>query len=59
MALVVPQGIAYIALLVPDLIEDATNDLPGAFRQLIDRPLEYLKLLSCKTDRSTRSRLRS
>ncbi len=43
--LVVPQGIAYIALRVPDLIEDATNDLPGTFRQLIDRLLEHLKLL--------------
>ena len=37
---VVPQGIAHIALRVPDLIEDATNDLPGAFRQLIERLLE-------------------
>ena len=42
---VVPQGIAHIALRVPDLIEDATNDLPGAFRQLIERLLEHLKLL--------------
>ncbi|WP_050452155.1 IS110 family transposase [Candidatus Burkholderia verschuerenii] len=43
--LVVPRGIAYIALRVPDLIEDATNDLPGAFRQLIQRLLEHLSLL--------------
>ncbi len=43
--LVVPQGIAYIALRVPVLIEDATNDLPGTFRRLIDRLLEHLKLL--------------
>ncbi|WP_367395213.1 IS110 family transposase [Cupriavidus sp. Agwp_2] len=48
--LVVPQGIAYIALRVPDLIEDATNDLPGAFRQLIDRLLEHLKLLDRQVD---------
>ncbi|CAB3775212.1 hypothetical protein LMG29542_08594 [Paraburkholderia humisilvae] len=44
--LIVPQGIAYnIALPVPELIEDASNELPGAFRQLIDRLLEHLKLL--------------
>jgi transposase len=43
--LVVPQGIAYIAKRVPDLIEDASIDLPGSFRLLIDRLLEHLKLL--------------
>lgn len=43
--LIVPQGIAHIARHVPELIEDATNDLPGAFRQLIQRLLEHLKLL--------------
>jgi transposase len=43
--LVVPQGIAYIAKRVPDLIEDASNELPGSFRLLIDRLLEHLKLL--------------
>jgi len=42
---VVPQGISNISLRVPDLIEDATNDMPGAFRQLIERLLEHLKLL--------------
>jgi len=41
----VPQGIAYIAQRVPDLIEDASNELPGTFRVLIDRLLEHLKLL--------------
>ena len=30
---------------MPDLIEDATNELPGTFRRLIDRLLEHLKLL--------------
>jgi transposase len=43
--LVVPQGIAYIAKRVPDLIEDASIDLPGSFRLLIDRLLEHLKQL--------------
>ena len=43
--LVVPQGIAHIAKRVPELIEDASNELPGAFRMLIDRLLEHLKVL--------------
>jgi len=43
--LIVPQGIGNIATRVPDLIEDATNELPGTFCLLIDRLLEHLKLL--------------
>jgi transposase len=43
--LVVPQGIAYIAKRVPALIEDASIELPGSFRLLIDRLLDHLKLL--------------
>lgn len=43
--LIVPQGIAYIAQRVPDLIEDALIDLPGSFRLLIDRLVDHLKLL--------------
>jgi hypothetical protein len=30
---------------VPDLIEDASIDLPGALRLLIDRRLAHLKVL--------------
>jgi len=41
--LVIPQGIAHIAKRVPALIEDASNELPGAFRVLVDRLLEHLK----------------
>ena len=41
--LVLPQGIGNIAKRVPELIEDATNELPGTFRVLIDRLLEHLK----------------
>jgi len=41
--LIIPQGIGHIARRVPALLEDATNDLPGAFRQLIDRLLNQLK----------------
>ena len=35
--LVIPQGIHHIAQRVPALLEDASNELPLAFRQLIDR----------------------
>lgn len=41
--LVIPQGIAHIATRVPELIEDASNELPGSFRQLVQRLLEQLK----------------
>jgi transposase len=42
--LILPQGISYIAKRVPELIEDAIEELPGVFRQLIDRLLKHLKL---------------
>ena len=32
--LIVPQGIWHITKEVPDLLEDASNELPGAFRLL-------------------------
>lgn len=48
--LVVPQGIAYVAQRVPDLIEDALIDLPGSFRLLIARLLEQLQLLHRQVD---------
>lgn len=43
--LVIPQGIGHIAKRVPELIEDASNELPGMFRMLIDRLIEHLKAL--------------
>ena len=43
--LVIPKGIAQIAQRVPELIEDATNELPGSFRLLILRLMEQLKEL--------------
>jgi transposase len=43
--LIVPQGIAHIAKRVPDLIEDATNELPGSFRLLVQRLLDQVKEL--------------
>jgi transposase len=41
--LIVPQGIAYIAQRVPDLIEDASIELPESFRLLIAGLVEHLK----------------
>jgi transposase len=42
---VIPQGITHIAKRVPDLIEDAANNLPGSFRLLIQRLLDQLSEL--------------
>jgi len=43
--LVIPQGIGHIYTRVPELIEDACNELPGRFRMLVDRLLEHLREL--------------
>ena len=48
--IVVPQGISNIAARVPDLIEDASNELPGAFRILVRRLLDHLKELDRQVD---------
>jgi transposase len=41
--IVVPQGIAHLTRRVPELIEDATNELTGSFRLLVQRLLDHLK----------------
>ena len=43
--LIVPQGIGHIAARVPELIEDASNELPGSFRMLVDELVDHLKVL--------------
>lgn len=43
--LIIPQGIDHIATRVPELIEDATDELPGSFRLLVERLLDHLKVL--------------
>jgi transposase len=48
--LIVPQGIRFIASRVPKLIEDASNDLPGSFRLLVQRMLDHLKELGHQVD---------
>jgi transposase len=41
--LVIPKGISHVAECVPALLEDAGNELPLAFRQLIDRLTRHMK----------------
>ncbi|TPQ37984.1 IS110 family transposase [Cupriavidus pinatubonensis] len=48
--LVIPQGIAHIANRAPELIEDASNELPGSVRQLVERLLEHLKALESQVN---------
>lgn len=43
--IVIPQGINNIVKRLPIIGEDADNDLPGVFRQLLQRLGEYLKEL--------------
>ena len=43
--LVIPQGIWNVTKRVPELLEDASNELPAPFRHLIDRLTEHLKEL--------------
>ena len=43
--LVLPQGIHHIAQKVPELLEDASNELPGSFRLLILRLRDQFKEL--------------
>jgi transposase len=43
--IVIPQGIGHIAKRLPEILEDGENDLPGAFRHLLDRLGDHLKEL--------------
>jgi transposase len=49
--LIIPVGIVNIAKRVPELIEDASNELPGSFRLLIDR-LESFEGAGCPSRRN-------
>lgn len=48
--LIIPQGIGHIAGRVPELLEDARNELPGTFRLLVQRLLDNLKTLDTQVD---------
>ena len=43
--LTIPQGIINVPKRVPELLDDASNDLPAPFRHLIDRLAQHLKEL--------------
>jgi transposase len=43
--LVIPQGIYNVAKRVPEILEDASNELPVPFRHLIDRLTQHLREL--------------
>jgi len=43
--IVIPQGIGHISKRLPEILEDGENDLPGVFRQLVQRLGEHLKEL--------------
>jgi transposase len=43
--IIIPQGIGHIARRLPEILEDGENNLPGIFRQLLDRMGDPLKEL--------------
>jgi transposase len=45
-----PQGMGHIARRLPAILEDAENELPGMFRQLLRRLGEHLKELDRQVD---------
>jgi len=44
--IVIPQGIVHIAKRLPEILEDGENELPGVFRQLLQRLGDHLKELN-------------
>ena len=46
----IPQGIGYISKRVPDILEDASNELPGILRIEIQYLLEHLNELNTRAD---------
>ena len=43
--IVIPQGIGHITKRLPEILEDGENELPGVFRQLLQRLGDHLKEL--------------
>lgn len=48
--IIIPLGIDSIAKHLPEILEDGENDLPGVFRQLVQRLGEHLKELDRQVD---------
>jgi transposase len=44
--IVLPQGLSHIVKRLPAILEDGENDLPGVFRQLLQRLVDHLKELN-------------
>lgn len=45
---VIPQGFAPLRQRVPEILEDASNELPGSFRLLVQRLLDHLIVLEAQ-----------
>lgn len=56
--LILPEGIEQITARVPQLIEDAQNELTGSFRLLVDMLLDHFKQLAHKIDEFERQIVR-
>ncbi len=48
--ILIPQGIRHISKRLPEILEDGENDLPGVFRQLLQRLSEHQKELGRQVD---------
>src|SRR5450759_590590 len=48
--LIIPKGIAHIRTRVPEFLEDASNELPGELRSLIQRLTQHLTELDRQAD---------
>lgn len=48
--LVIPKGIGNISKHLPDILEDARNELPGVFRELLRRLGDHMKELDRQVD---------
>lgn len=48
--LIVPQGIRHLYQRVPLLLEEAKDELPGLFQELVQRLLSHLKVLDRQVD---------
>ena len=48
--ILIPQGIRHISKRLPEILEDGENNLPGVFRQLLQRLGEHLKELARQVD---------
>ena len=43
--IVIPQGLGHVSKRLPEILEDGENDLPGVFRQLLQRLGDHLREL--------------